>query len=157
MKTTFYILVRAICLIGLGLFLNCSSVTKGKEESRVSKQKLSDATVTEEHSRKLRLVVSYGFGDSSKTITENATTEIIKQTMKTIDWTQFHIVYLEDELDNSLDVGGSLYEDGLASGIHTYNSEILKVPPPKSVEEMTDILVTYLKGEKSLKDKYKYE
>ena len=63
----------------------------------------------------MRLVVSYNFGENVITISEKATLEIIKTTMESINWNEFHIVQLEDEYENALHVSGSLVDDGLAS------------------------------------------
>ncbi|TXG36706.1 hypothetical protein [Seonamhaeicola maritimus] len=102
----------------------------------------------------------YNYGDSTKTISEKATAEIIKNTMKSINWNEFHIVQLEDENGDgykSLHVSGSLEEDGLASGFVTDDDHILLVKPPTTVKEMTEILLDFLKGEEIWRKKYDYK
>jgi hypothetical protein len=106
----------------------------------------------------LKLIVMVGFGDSSIVISENATPQIIKETMNSIDWEKFHLVLLDNEEDStSLDVGGSLYEDGLSASFNTYDMNYIKEPYPRSVEEMTEILITYLQGKEALRKKYLFE
>lgn len=110
-----------------------------------------------ENYRTLKLVISYDFGENLKTISEIPTPEIIKSTMDSINWNEFHIVQLEDENENALNVSGSLYEDGLASGYATEDGHILIVNPPKSVQEMTEILIDFLKDEEIWRNKYEYK
>lgn len=107
--------------------------------------------------RDLKLVVAYNYGQNLKTISEKATEEEIKNTMESINWYEFHIVQLVDEKENSLHVSGSLVEDGLSSGYVTTDNHILKASPPTSVEEMTEILIEFVKGEEIWRSKYVYK
>ena len=128
-----YIITGILLLIGLMTFsswnskrkLETTEITENRNENINRKMK--------ENYRTLRLVVSYDFGENLKTISEKATPEIIKSTMESINWNEFHIVQLEDENENALNVSGSLYEDGLVSGYVTEDDIILIVNPPKSV------------------------
>ncbi len=108
----------------------------------------------------LKLVVSYDFEGNLKTISENVTSELIKSTMESINWNEFHIVQLEDDSDTAfkaLHVSGSLVEDGLASGFVTEDDHILIVKPIETINQMTEILLDFLKGEDIWRSKYKYE
>lgn len=110
--------------------------------------------------RDLKLVVTYDYGERTKVISEKATAEIIKSTMKSINWNEFHIVQLEHQNSGgykALDVGGSLGEDGLASGLMTEDEHILLVEPLETVDEMTEILLDFLKGEDVWRNKYEYK
>lgn len=72
-------------------FLIVSSGSDGKFQTK------DDIKMTKQTSnRKLKLVVTYDYGEKTKIITEKATAEIIESTMKSINWNEFHIVQLED-------------------------------------------------------------
>ena len=80
--------------------------------------------------------------------------------MKSTNWNEFHIVQLEYESGNgykALHVSGSLGDDGLASGFVTDDDQILLVKPLETVEQMTEILLDYLKGEEIWRNKYEYK
>ena len=54
-------------------------------------------------------------------------------------------------------VSGSLGDDGLASGFVTDDDHILLVKPLETVEQMTEILLDFLKGEEIWRNKYEYK
>ena len=110
--------------------------------------------------RDLKLTISYGYGENTKTISEKATAEIIISTMKSINWNEFHIVQLEDKNGEGykvLHVSGSLDDDGLASGFVTDDNHILMVKPIETVDQMTEILLDFLEGENVWLNKYEYK
>ena len=115
---------------------------------------------TRQEKRDLKLTVSYNYGETTKTVSEKATVEIVKSTMKSTNWNEFHIVQLEDENGDgykALHVSGSLGDDGLASGFVTDDDHILLVKPLKTVDQMTEILLDFLKGEEIWQNKYEYK
>lgn len=150
---TTYILIGVIAVIGSMVAINLIFESNLNKKSR----KVIGQKKNLEVNRKLKLIVVYDFGETSKLISEKPTSGIIISTMKSIDWEKFHVVYLEDENGNMMDVSGSLFEDGLASGFVNDNVHLLKVNPINSVEEMTGILIDFLKGEDFWKNKHKYE
>ncbi|WP_197022148.1 hypothetical protein [Sediminibacter sp. Hel_I_10] len=110
--------------------------------------------------RNLKLVVSYDYGENIKTISKKATSEIIKSTMESINWNTFHIVQLEDESDNNfkaLEVSGSLVEDGMTSGYVTDDNHLLMQKSIETVDQMTEILLDFMKGEDVWRNKYEYK
>ncbi|GAB5399254.1 MAG: hypothetical protein Aureis2KO_08390 [Aureisphaera sp.] len=114
----------------------------------------------QQEKRDLKLTVSYGNGENSKTISKNATAETIKSTMESIYWNEFHIVQLEDQSGDgykALHVSGSLGGDGLASGFVTDDDHILMVKPITTVVQMTEILLDFLKGESVWRNRYEYQ
>ena len=138
-----------LLVIGVGIVLILSFLLIKEKYFQISSKK-----------RNLKLIVTYDFGESLKTISEKATSEIIKSTMKSINWNEFHIVQLEDESGNSfksLDVSGSLVVDGLASGFVTNEDHILMVKSIETVVQMTEILLDFLKGEDVWRNKYEYK
>ena len=155
-----YIIFGILVLIGIIALViwtskrnsNTLEISENKTESRNSEIR--------QEKRDLKLVVTYEYGEKTKIISEKATAEIVKSTMKSINWNEFHIVQLEDENGGgykALDVGGSLIDDGLASGLVTDDDHILMVNPPETVEEMTEILLDFLDGEDIWRNKYEYE
>ena len=106
--------------------------------------------------RDLTLLVSHDFGQIDKTITDKATKDIIINTMNSVNWNEFHIVQLIDENENSLHVSGSLIDDGLASGFITKNEHVILEKPIETVNQMTEILLDFLRGESYWRNKYKY-
>ena len=68
--------------------------------------------------RNLKLMLSFDYGENTSTISEKVTLEIIKKTMKFINWNEFHTVQLEEENSKqykALHLSGSLGKNGLAS------------------------------------------
>ena len=146
-----YEIIGISVLIGLVIFTSCNS-----------KQNLKSTEMSETRieKRNLKLTVMSGFEGDQKTISENATSEIIKSTMLSINWEEFHIVQLEDLNSNgfkALHVSGSLSEDGLASGLVTDDDHILMTKPIETVDQMTEILLDFLKGEDIWRNKYEYK
>jgi len=77
--------------------------------------------------------------------------------MKSTNWNEFHIVQLEDENGDgykALHVNGSISDDGLASEFVTDDDHILMVKPIETVDQMTEILLDFLKGENVWRNKY---
>ena len=151
-----YIIFGVLALIGIFALISWNSNTHGIAEN---KTELRNREIQQEK-RELKLIITYDFGEKTETITEKATAEIIKSTMKSINWNEFHIVQLEDKNADgykALDVGGSLGDDGLASGLVTDEDHILLVKPLESVDQMTEILLDFLKGEDIWRNKYEYK
>jgi hypothetical protein len=97
--------------------------------------------------------VEYIDADSSAYYTEGITEEMIIETMNSINWEEFHIVWLEDKHGCSLDVGGSLFEDGFASGYRRFSKytgeflcEMIISEAPVSVDQMTAIILSFFNG-----------
>ncbi len=147
--------------VGIGIFIILSFFLIKEKLVRNSDKKLNKKTLentkNQTGNRSLRLVVFRNFGQDEKTISEKATNEIIRNTMNSINWNEFHIVQLEDENDNALHVSGSLNEDGLASAFTKDDDHILMVKPIESVEQMIEILLDFLKGEDIWLNKYEYK
>ena len=155
-----YIIIGILALIGIVAFsswnskrnLNTLEIAKNKTELQSDKIR--------QEKRDLKLTVSYDYGENTKTISEKTTAEIIKSTMESINWNEFHIVQLENENGNgykALHVSGSLGDDGLASGFVTDDDHILIVKPIETVDKMTEILLDFLKGENVWRNKYEYK
>ncbi|MCX2836871.1 hypothetical protein OQ279_01800 [Salinimicrobium sp. MT39] len=152
-----YLLIGTFLLFGAAIFFKFNS-TRTADNWNIPKNKISTLQkIDSQQQRTLKLVVTYDYGETLETISENTTPEIIQDLMESINWNVFHIVQLEDKNGNALHVSGSLEEDGLASGYVTENDHLLKSVPPTSVEEMTTILIDFLESENNWRKKYKYE
>ncbi|MFD1162777.1 hypothetical protein [Hwangdonia seohaensis] len=155
-----YIIFGVLALIGIIVLISWNSNRKSKTSEIAENRTEIQKSEIRQEKRDLKLVVTYDYGEKTKIITKKATTEIIKSTMKSINWNEFHIVQLEDKnVDGykALDVGGSLEDDGLASGLVTDNDHILLVKPLETVDQMTEILLDFLKGEDIWRNKYDYK
>jgi hypothetical protein len=95
---------------------------------------------------KLRVISDYG--STERVAADNATPDIVRNTMNNLDWHGFHQVVLECPNGDWLEVGGSLdprdgfsvvYEEG-------ETQRVIKIPPT-TVKELTEILLRYLKGD----------
>jgi hypothetical protein len=147
--------------VGVGIFIILSFLLIKEKLVRNSDTKLNkktlESTKNQIEKRNLRVVVFRNFGQEEKTISEKATSKIIRNTMNSINWNEFHIVKLEDENNNVLHVSGSLNDDGLASTFTKDDDHILMVKPIKTVEQMIEILLDFLKGEDIWRNKYEYK
>ena len=155
-----YIIFGALALIGIFVLVSWNSKqNSNKLGIAVNNTELQNSE-NQQEKRYLKLTVSYNYGETTKTISEKATAEIIKNTMKSTNWNEFHIVQLEDENGDgykALHVSGSLSDDGLASGFVTDDDHILMVNPIQTVDQMTEILLDFLKGENVWRNKYEYK
>ena len=147
--------------VGIGIFIIVSFLLIKEKLTQNSNTKSNKKTLENAKNytekRNLRLVVFHNFGQDERIISEKATSKIIRNTMNSINWNEFHIVQLEDENDNALHVSGSLNEDGLASTFTKDDNHILMVKPIETVEQMIEILLDFLKGEDIWRNKYEYK
>ena len=125
-----YIIFGVLALIGI-IFLVSWNSKQNSNKLRITKNKTElHNAVNRQEKRDLKLTVSYNYGETTKTISKKATAEIIKSTMKSTNWNEFHIVQLEDENGDkykTLQVSGNLGNDGLASGFVTDDDHILLI------------------------------
>ncbi|MFD0992830.1 hypothetical protein [Tenacibaculum geojense] len=157
-KMNTYIIFGVLALIGIFALISWNSKRNSNTHGIAeNKTKLRNREARQEK-RDLKLTVSYDYGEVTKTISEKATAEIIKSTMESTNWNEFHIVQLEVKNGyKALHVSGSLGDDGLTSGFVTEDDHILLVEPLETVEQMTEILLDYLKGEEIWRNKYEYK
>ncbi len=155
-----YIIFGVLALVGIIALVSWNSRQNSKK-AEISENRTETRNIEiRQEERNLKLVVTYNYGEETKIITEKATAEIIKSTMESINWNEFHIVQLEDKNADrykGLDVGGSLGDDGLASGLVTDDDHILLVKPLETVDQMTEILLDFLEGEDIWRNKYEYK
>lgn len=155
-----YIIIRIILIIGIVALSSWNSKRNSNKLGITENRTELRSDEIRQEKRDLKLTVSYNYGENTKTISEKATAEIIISTMKSTNWNDFHIVQLEDENENgykALHVSGNLGDDGLASGFVTDDDHLLLAKPLETVEQMTEILLDFLKGEEIWRNKYEYK
>lgn len=107
---------------------------------------------------KMELMVISDYGSKEEIISNCATPKIIRKTMDSLDWKGFHQVVLSIDEHNFIEVGGSLDPSDGLSVLYEENGEqsVIK-KPPETVQEMTDILLSYLAGDRDWKNKYEWD
>lgn len=126
-------------LLGIGIL---SIVLIGMSCSSSKKKQYSQSN----QSKTMQLIIIHGYGDSTETVSDNATDKQIIQVMNDIDWNNFNQVILNIDDKNSLGVGGNIGSDGLAAYYMENGQEYISVNPPSSVEQMLEILLAYHAG-----------
>lgn len=106
---------------------------------------------------KMKLTVISDYGENEKTISDSATIEQVKSTMLSLDWKEFHQVVLEQKDGNWIEVGGNIGDDGLSSMYEENGNQFVINRPPSSVEHMTKILLSYLRGDNKFREDNKFE
>jgi len=104
------------------------------------------------------LVVFSDYGSKTDTIIENVSEEQIKTIMDKVDWNNYHMVYLERNVGEMVGVLGLMKDDGITPpGLTSTWDEDKKMlvvkNDPKTVEELTSILISYLNDSKDFKFK----
>jgi hypothetical protein len=95
----------------------------------------------------MRLEVISEYGARTTELSDRATPELIKETMASLDWQQFHQVLLSKPNGEWLEVGGSLDPDeGLSVIWEEAGEQQVITQPPASVAELTGFLLAYLSG-----------
>lgn len=105
----------------------------------------------------MKLWTLSNYGQIENTISNSTTLNDIEQTMDKLDWNNFHQVILEKANGDLMEVGGSLIEDGLSVMFIEEGKEFIISTPPTTVNEMTNFLKLYFKGDTTYKTKHKFE
>lgn len=105
------------------------------------------------------LVVFSDYGSKTDTIIENVNEQQIRTEMNKINWNKYHMVYIERNVGEMIGVLGLLKDDGITppglTSTWDENGKMLVMKKdPKTPEELTDILISYLNDDKDLKNKF---
>ncbi len=105
------------------------------------------------------LVVFSDYGSKTDTIIENVNEQQIKTAMNKIDWKNYHMVYIEKNIGEMIGVLGLTEDDGITpAGLTSTWDEngkmLVMKKEPKTIEELTNILISYLNDDTELKSKY---
>ena len=107
--------------------------------------------------RSMKLWALSNYGETEQLISNRANEALIKSSINSLNWKEFHQVILEKSSGDFIEVGGSLGEDGLSAIYQKDEEQFVIISKPKSVEELTSILVLYFKDHEELIQKYKFE
>jgi hypothetical protein len=108
------------------------------------------------NANRMSLTVLADYGGRETVIADSATAEEIRSTMAAIDWQQFHQVILVQVNKDWLEVGGSTGDNGFSVVYEETGKQYIIVEPPKSVNELTEILLNYLDSDNNFKKRYRF-
>lgn len=106
--------------------------------------------------QKIELLVLTDYGATEVLKQKGVSIEIVKEIMMGLDWDKFHQVVLSRSKQDWIEVGGNLGEDGLAAVYQEKVEIFVTDEAPASVEQMIDIVVSYIKDDGVFKAKYKF-
>ena len=93
----------------------------------------------------MRLRVISDYGEIERIVAEEATPEIVKNTMRSLDLQGFHQVVLDRPNGDWMEVGGSLDPgDGLSVMYEENGKQFVIKVPPTGIDEMTAMLLGYM-------------
>lgn len=94
----------------------------------------------------MKLKLIKGWKGEEELITSNPNEYKVKKLMLSLNWEEFNSVSLENDDENWVNVSGNTSSDGLAL-VYQENGEIyISKKTPKSIDELTEVLVSYLIG-----------
>ena len=106
--------------------------------------------------QQMELLVISDYGSKEEIKKTNVSLQEIQKIMDDINWEHFHQVILSRSENDFIEVGGNLNEDGLACIFEKNNEQFVIDEAPTSVEQITEILISYFKGEEEFLRKYKF-
>ncbi|RKZ55047.1 MAG: hypothetical protein DRI69_06930 [Bacteroidetes bacterium] len=106
---------------------------------------------------KMELMVLSNYSAEEKIISDSTTVDQIKNTMKGLNWNEFHQAILSTDNGNWIEVGGNLNEDGLSVMYEENGQQFVINKPPSSVDQMTKILISYFNGDGQYKKENEFE
>ncbi len=101
-----------------------------------------------------------GFGEVHRLAASRATPQTIRDALQSVDWVHgFHQIVVVVTPGVSMEVGGSLDpQHGLSAMYenHAKGVQAVITEPPSSVEEMQDILLSFIEGDDAWKIEYRF-
>ena len=104
----------------------------------------------------MELLVLSDYGSRENLKKKNPSESDIRETMNSIDWNSFHQVCLSKNDNDWIEVGGSLKEDGLSVMYEKNNEQFVIDKAPTSINQLTEILVSYFNNDGEFKIKHKF-
>ncbi|HBS54110.1 MAG TPA: hypothetical protein DEA38_00040 [Stenotrophomonas sp.] len=108
-----------------------------------------------------RVHVISDFGDAHHLAANEATPQTIRDALQSVDWVHgFHQVVVVVEPGVSMEVGGSLDPQHGLSAMYENHAEGVQaviIDPPSSVDEMQDILLSFIEGGDTWKNEYAFQ
>ncbi len=106
----------------------------------------------------MRLRVISDYGEAERVAADEATPEIVKSTMRSLNWKRFHQVVLERPNGDWLEVGGSMNpSDGFSVMYEEDGKQFVIKAPPTTTDEMMTMLLSYLSGSEDWKNDAKFD
>jgi hypothetical protein len=104
----------------------------------------------------MELLVLSDYGSKENLKKGNPTESDILETMNSIDWNLFHQVCLSKNDSDWIEVGGNTMEDGLSAMYEKNNEQFVIDKAPTSINQLTEILLSYFKNDGKFYKKYKF-
>ena len=92
----------------------------------------------------MRLTVISAYGARETIVSEQATPEIVEATIRSVNWSGFHQVVLEDDMGNWFEVGSSFGDDGLSASFGEAGDEYVIAILPTTVDEMVRLQALFV-------------
>ena len=105
----------------------------------------------------MRLTILSDYGASEKLVSEEATAEIVEAAIRSLDWSGFHQVVLQQANGDWFEVGGSLGEDGLSAVYEQAGEQYVVAVPPASIDELVELHLLYLAGSPRWRRDWRWE
>ncbi|MCF1751795.1 DUF3592 domain-containing protein [Mariniradius sediminis] len=102
----------------------------------------------------MELILIKGFDGGEELISNYAAWEEVEACFDTIDWHSFHILILRKDNQNSVDVGGSLVDDGLSASMMVAGTVHVIENPPENLRMAKQILKAYFDDSKLAFERY---
>ncbi|MDW3196917.1 MAG: hypothetical protein R8G66_31360 [Cytophagales bacterium] len=102
----------------------------------------------------LRVISNYGAYEML--VSDSVSLEQVRSKMVDLDWNSFHQVVLEQENGDWIEVGGNLLDDGLSAMYQEAGRQYEIRQTPKSVDQLTEILLSYLRGDNKFREDHKF-
>lgn len=100
---------------------------------------------------KLRVISDHG--STEFVVADEVTPELVRSTVESLDWNQFHQVVLEQSNGNWFEAGGSLDpSDGFSLMYDEAGQQVIIEVPPANVETLVVALLHYLSGDEKWKE-----
>ena len=118
---------------------------------------VNSASSDKKESNGMKLILLSDYGSSEKIISNEPTEKMIIELIDSLDWNNFYQVIIEKENKDYMEVSGSLDPaDGLSALYQEKNKQYVIVNPPKTIEELKKIAISYFKNDKYWKNSIKW-
>lgn len=104
----------------------------------------------------MELLVLSNYGSRENLKMKNPSESDILETINSIDWNLFHQIRLSKNEYDWIEIGGNLKEDGLSAMYEKNNEQFVIDKPPTSINQLTEILLSYFNNDGKFKKKYKF-
>lgn len=100
----------------------------------------------------MKLKLIRGWNSQEETISNDPDEYLIKKIMLSLNWENFNSVSLENNEMNLINVSGNIASEGLALIYQKEGELYVSKNSPQSINELSNVLISYLKGNKTLNE-----